>query len=298
MSGTTAMYALKPIIALPSSLKHKNVMYKCKNIHEVCHLNGDHSTSEETILSQIKDQEPHPDLKLLEARQEKILSQLSELKHQVATLCNVLKESNRSNVKTSIETVSKRLVNVDMILNANPKKLPFSILALSKLWTDSSFRVQSHVHSTISGSIPQFEIPDDENNTQKNIINLRLIWKDVPDLQLNSDLSTCSTTGEVNFLRYLSRLIESHNYEKSDPLEANQIDSVLDLCHISSHQSPKEIHSTISKLGGHLTKGPWFFNKKEPSIVDIAVWSLIKRLNSKLPPSLAKWFQHCEKTFL
>ncbi|XP_033215228.1 probable aminoacyl tRNA synthase complex-interacting multifunctional protein 2 isoform X2 [Belonocnema kinseyi] len=301
MSGPTTMYALKPIITLPSSLKSKNVMYEMKSIHEAHQLNGNHSPLEDSIVSQVKDQvtfflkEPNPDLTLLENRQEKILSQLAELKQQIAHLFVVLKSTNCS--KSSVEDVSKP-VNVDIILTANPKKAPYSILALTTLWSDSSFRIQTHVHSTITGTVPEFAIQKDENNTQKNVINLRLIWKDVSDLELKSELSTCPISGEVNFLRYLSRLIQSHNYENADPVETNLIDSILDLCHMLSHQSPREAQATISILGDHLTNGPWFLNKKDPSLVDIAAWSLIKRLNSKLPSSLAKWFQNCEKTFL
>lgn len=56
MSGPTTMYALKPIITLPSSLKSKNVLYEMKNIHEVHQLNGNHSPLKDSIVSQIKDQ--------------------------------------------------------------------------------------------------------------------------------------------------------------------------------------------------------------------------------------------------
>ena len=119
----------------------------------------------------------------------------------------------------------------------------------------------------------------------------------VSDLQLIAKLSTYPITGEVNFLRYLSRLVETHSYENSSALEANLIDSILDLCHISQ-ESPKEAQAMISNLNDRLKEGPWLLSKKDPSIADIAAWSLIKRLNSKLPPSLAKWFQNCEKTFL
>lgn len=50
-------------------------------------------------------QEPNPDLPILEKRQEKILSQLAELKQQIATLFDVLKSTNRP--KSSVEVVSK-----------------------------------------------------------------------------------------------------------------------------------------------------------------------------------------------
>lgn len=84
---------------------------------------------------------------------------------------------NRIHNPASLFIFQKR-VNVDIILTANPKKAPFSILSLAKLWSDSSFRLQTHVHSTIAGTVPKFTIRKDENNTPKNVINLRLIWKD------------------------------------------------------------------------------------------------------------------------
>jgi len=40
-------------------------------------------------------QEPSPEYEALEARQEKILVQLAELKKQVSTLCHFLKQSNQ-----------------------------------------------------------------------------------------------------------------------------------------------------------------------------------------------------------
>lgn len=126
----------------------------------------------------------------------------------------------------------------------------------------------------------------------------KLFFFTVSDLELKSELSTCPISGEVNFLRYLSRLVVTHNYENADAVGTNLIDSILDLCHMLSHQSPREAQATISNLGDHLTNGPWFLNKKDPSLVDIAAWCVIKRLNSKLPPNLAKWFQNCERTFL
>lgn len=111
-------------------------------------------------------------------------------------------------------------------------------------------------------------------------------------------LTTCSVEGEVNFLRYLCRVVKSHCYETSNPVEATLIDSILDFCHVSSFQTMKEVQTSILRLNDHLTKGPWLLNKKEPTIVDVAVWSMVKRLNLKLTSNLGKWFQYCEKTFL
>lgn len=53
-------------------------------------------------------QNPLPEYALLEARQEKILTQLAELKKQVSTLCNFLKHTNH--VKASTD-YSKKVNN-------------------------------------------------------------------------------------------------------------------------------------------------------------------------------------------
>ncbi|XP_051172893.1 aminoacyl tRNA synthase complex-interacting multifunctional protein 2 isoform X2 [Leptopilina boulardi] len=300
MSGPVAMYTLKPIMPIVNLSKQNKVMYEMNNIHEIQQKIIVDEKENETIVTEIKDQENSAELKILEQRQEKILSQLAEIKQQVAIFRDVLKQSN-AEIKTTTSTVPViyNPVTIDIILNANPKKPPFSILALSKIWKDSSFQIQTHVHSSIIENVPEFLLTKNEENIQKNCINLRLIWRDVPDLTLKCGLTTSSIEGEGNFLRYLSRLVKNHSYENSDPIEATKIDSILDFCHYSLSQSTKDVQSTILRLNDYLTKGPWLLNKIQPTIIDVAVWSLCKRLNLKLTsPTLAKWFQQCEKTFV
>ncbi|XP_043470842.1 aminoacyl tRNA synthase complex-interacting multifunctional protein 2 isoform X2 [Leptopilina heterotoma] len=309
MSGPVAMYTLKPIMSDINLKIEKNVMYEMNNIHEIQHkiiANDDvvhHSSNEDTIVTEIKEQENCSELNILEARQEKILSQLAEIKQQVAIFRDVLKQSNSNSiVKTSTVHTVHNPVTVDIILSANPKNPPFSILALTKIWKDSIFQIQSHTHSSINESVPEFSLNDNkENKTQKNCINLRLIWKDVPDVRLNCGLTKCPIDGEVNFLRYLCRVVKSHSYENSNSSieEITRIDSILDFCHSSMFETTRQVEKAILRLNEHLTKGPWLLNKSEPSVIDMAVWSLIKRLNLKLQsPSLAKWFQECEKKFV
>lgn len=106
--------------------------------------------------------------------------------------------------------------------------------------------------------------------------------------------------GEVNLLRYLSRLIESQNYEiEAGAVESVKIDSVLDLCHeLSFADSPKAVNSAFSILGGKLGSGQWLVGRSEPSIADVAAWSAIKRLDSKkLPGNLSGWFTRCNDLF-
>lgn len=67
-------------------------------------------------------------------------------------------------------------VFVQLLLNVNPSKPPYSILALQKLWKDTNFRVKSYIHSTVSGQIP-IVFPQITKSTA-NVIELTLIWKE------------------------------------------------------------------------------------------------------------------------
>jgi len=65
-----------------------------------------------------------------------------------------------------------------MIVHADPDYLPYSVLALQKLWNDVDIRVTSYKHSSITSST-QFTVPFQKsiNSAAKTIIHLTLIWK-------------------------------------------------------------------------------------------------------------------------
>lgn len=100
--------------------------------------------------------------------------------------------------------------------------------------------------------------------------------------------------GEINFLRYVSRMIESHNYEKT-VLQACNIDIALDI--VYKLQFEKCIIRGLHKLANIFEK--WSCNKHgEFNIADIAVWSLIKQFaETSLPLPLKKWYALCEEAF-
>jgi len=66
-------------------------------------------------------------------------------------------------------------VVIQLVLNVNPRKPPYSILALQKLWKDTNIKVISYIHSTMKEQIP-IVFPKIIRST--NIIELTLIWKD------------------------------------------------------------------------------------------------------------------------
>lgn len=295
MRNEMAMYALKPVVSLPDTLHNSKPMYEMRNIHKE-RSRDDHTEAENKIVPDITEQCPLPEYNLLEARQEKILAQLADLKKQVSTLCNILKQTNQTATVETCNESQDAAVNVNLIINVNPKMLPYSALALKRVWIDTDIRIQTYIHSSINEQVPSIE-QSITQSPKKNVINLQLIWKDVADLELVSGLRGYSIIGEINFLRYLTRLINSHNYENSVcPESVNRIDWILDLCHSIHYQSTLErkqefILLLVDKLNINSS------DKKEPDIADIAVWSTIKQVFPKCPSKLQKWFTACEKRF-
>lgn len=295
MRNEMTMYTLKPVISLPRTMYHRKTMYEMRNIHEE-RSTDDHTEAENKIVPDITEQSPLPEYKALEARQEKILTQLAELKKQVSMLSDFLRQTNQVLVDDRCPK-SQKAVNVNLIINVNPKRSLYCISALQKLWKDTEIKVQTYVHSSVSkeGSI---SYQSTISSSKSNIINLSLIWKDVEDLELVSGLYNYHITGETNFLRYLSRLISSHNYENSVSIEkVNTTDLILDLCHsLHFEESIKKKQEILSLIADRIDVN---LSDKEPDIADIAVWSTIKQVfPKKYPPKLNKWFETCEKLFL
>ncbi|XP_015603146.1 aminoacyl tRNA synthase complex-interacting multifunctional protein 2 isoform X2 [Cephus cinctus] len=296
MSGGTTMYTLKPIISLPSETNQSKTMYRMKNIHGEHREPDDHASHESKIVSGITEQDPLPEVAILEARQEKILAQLAQLKEQVSSLCNVLKESSQT--KPTVVSGSEETIRVYIAVNANSTRPPYSLVALQKIWTQADLRITTHVHSTVVDAVP--ELPISRKRSISNIIiNTALIWKNVPELELVlSPVRGHPLLGEVNLLRYLSRLITIYNYENIDC--PGEIDAILDLCHrLPYENSSKEKQAILFEFSKKLGKDKWFLGFTDTSIADVAVWSTIKQINfGKLPLNLTEWFARCDKVFL
>ncbi|XP_017759473.1 PREDICTED: probable aminoacyl tRNA synthase complex-interacting multifunctional protein 2 [Eufriesea mexicana] len=290
------MYTLKPIVSLPQTLHHRKTMYEMRNIHEE-RSTDDHTEAENKIVPDITEQSPLPEYNALETRQEKILVQLAGLKKQVSTLSEFLKQTNQT-IELDKSSKSQELVNVKLIINVNPKRPPYFISALQKMWKDTDIKVQTYVHSSVSkgGSVNYLSTTTSSKN---NIIDLFLIWKNVEDMELISGLHSYYITGETNFLRYLSRLINTHNYENSVCVEkVNSIDLVLDLCHsLYFEESLKKKQEILLLIADKLNVN--WSDTKELDIADIAAWCTIKQLfPKKYPSKLNKWFEACEKHFV
>lgn len=119
----------------------------------------------------------------------------------------------------------------------------------------------------------------------------------VEDLEFVTKLHNYSLFGEVNLLRYISRVL--YNFDNClDPVQANILDTVLDYCYcLQIEKSSKKQQSILQLITKKLGTKKWF-GINEPNIVDIAVWSVIKQISvQNLPSNLQKWFNTCEKDF-
>lgn len=124
-----------------------------------------------------------------------------------------------------------------------------------------------------------------------------ILFVTVAEVQLITKVYDYPLEGEANVLRYLTRLTEQYSYE--DLSESNLIDLLLDLCLQIFYEEPKNINSIASKFSQYLGTDGWFLNFSKPSIVDVAVWSTIKRtIPNKVPRELIKWYNSCENLFL
>lgn len=121
----------------------------------------------------------------------------------------------------------------------------------------------------------------------------------VEDLETVTHLHSYPIVGEVNLLRYLSRLIDAHSYENKEDV-ASATDGILDSCYRVRWQTSRgETDKALSALHDRLKQTHWT-GKGEPSIADIAAWSTIKQYpsNAKVPRPLHEWYERCERFFL
>lgn len=117
-------------------------------------------------------------------------------------------------------------------------------------------------------------------------------------MEIVTSIDRCAIVGEVNFLRYLSRLIDTHNYEKIHA-QPHLLDRVLDWCYKTrKHLETKRTYDGV-EFDTITRKIDWSNHIDEPNIADIALWSLFKQFPLKKKPQiLNEWYSLCVKTFM
>ena len=124
-----------------------------------------------------------------------------------------------------------------------------------------------------------------------------------PDTELLvSPMKHIAIKGEVNVLRYLSRLgPPAFNYELNvDPATSARLDGVLDACYtLARCRTIKEQQLVIRDLGGYLGKAQFMAGGNGISIADVAVWSVLRQIDAQLQRDMSsnmkQWLHHCSQ---
>ena len=191
----------------------------------------------------------------------------------------------------------------DFVIQANPDYPPYSVqIFLQALSQVVPIHVSVHVHSSLKTDI-DFELKDFlalETKLSKNRglckYGITVIWKETskdPTLVVNP---ANHIEGEVNIIRYLSRLIESLDCNfsgiqhsiKYDSLPSSklalideQLDSIHNLVHTACPNAKKNIIEKYMKS--------WSDTSEDSSVADIALLSVCKqdkRRNNTLPKEI------------
>lgn len=247
----------------------------------------------------------------LEEKQNQILQKLDELKQTLMSMKGDLNVCNKPAQKKSaaVSAGSKKPIDVsnlsEVVVNAHPSNVPFSILALKTQWsgrlnliaevfTHSSVK-QGDFTSAASDFTKKVSVPVGQNNLPT--LKVTIIWKDVETTQmLTSPLKFIPIYGEVNILRYLNRVGPSEYSYEADNHFATLSDATLDICsQLSKKLSVKERQPLVQQLGQKLGKNQFFDNSSTMNVSDVAVSSILKKLfgtNMKeMPANLSSWLQ-------
>ncbi|XP_066245116.1 aminoacyl tRNA synthase complex-interacting multifunctional protein 2 isoform X2 [Euwallacea similis] len=307
MKAPIKMYHLKPLVVHDFAVEIPKCMYELSNIHES--KAGQHVAASTQKLD-IFDQSCQgvPGMAQLEARQKDILAQLAQLKQQIFSLKQDLNIQNGAasselpkTAPQCYETPTKVSSFPDsLVITVNPSAPPYFLELLQQLLrNDVALVVTSYLHSSIS------LLPDLAVQLKKTlekfqpvagvpVIVVSLIWKNINS---NSEILLAHTlvSGEVNVLRYLSRLATTNLSYDSDR-HSLELDSLLDQCYLLARTKTKAERTNIFQvLNKSLGKFPWLVGRDQISIVDIAAFSAIRQsgISNELNANLTKWYQQC-----
>lgn len=244
----------------------------------------------------------------LEGRQEDILKKLSKLKTDIEELRVILRQpspNSAASVPTSTSTACPPCPELgesqDIVIFASPAHPPYSILGLTHLWAGSCpIQLSNHTHSSVKEAPANAQVFRNDVTGVPHM-QVTLVWKEVgPETELVINPIKCTTVrGETNILRFLSRVGPANfSYENNPNLNCvAQLDEVLDNCQrLARARTAKEKQAIVRTFNASLGKSEWLCGQPKLSVVDIAVWSVLKQLgpSATLTQTLSKWMECCD----
>lgn len=255
-------------------------------------------------------------MELLEERQTRILAKLDELKQTLISmrgnlnLCAKPQQKDQQQPAKQQKQIQKKPIDnnnlAEVVVNAHPQNVPYSLLALKNLWTGRLFlQAEIFTHSSIaekdltneSKAFSAKILQSTEKDYKLPTLKVTIIWKDVETTQfISSPSKLIPVYGEINLLRFFNRIGPNEFFYEIDDHEANLHDQVLDICYqLSKKHTDEERQQFVQKLSGRLGKEQFFNNASSLSISDVAVSSILKKLYSNnvkpMPANLSSWLQ-------
>jgi len=310
------MYEVKPILNQKCiSVDLPTTMYKIKSIYEQSNLYPSIENSSESVGVT----KGNAEMEALQKRQVVIIEQLKDLKARLLSMhkqlgvgskpaqVNQHEKSTKNGIQSELKPINTKLLQ-DVVINAHPKNIPYSLVALQRVWRNRlHLIVNCYTHSTIS-SLPEanahFAQQLSKHTTSNNslpTLTVSLIWKDVPTTELLCAPATfIPIYGEVNVLRHFSRIGPNEYAYETTSHDDVQINSILDLCHLLvSVTTARDRQSILWQLNGVLGNGK-FFGGSVFNISDLAISSAIKQLSisaKDISPNLTKWLKSVSTLF-
>lgn len=176
----------------------------------------------------------------------------------------------------------------DIVINANPDRIPYSLRALKTLWMNRlHLHVQTHAHSSIaqlpvaarkfSDSLQWSDVVDLTGEIP--VLNITLIWKPVAHTEVISAATNyIPLIGEVSVLRFLARIGPSEFATTQYPLVDSVLaEAALDVVDLLAKQGDAKKRAQLWQQLSVWLGSNQFFGNELVTLVDVAVSSVAKQ---------------------
>lgn len=298
------MYRVKPIYDEITAVELPRCMYSVASVY-----------GESRVASMANGEVPRDSAQDLvadlERRQEQLIDRLKNLQKLVENIkgetlpeqprtCGVINavSTGSSAMRLAVQGGSPLL---DVVVSASPDRPPWSLWPLRRLLSrHGRVLFGCHTHSSVASLPPHLAAVGCENGLSSADprtsydVALTLVWKRVDgDCEVMvSPLLQAAIVGEVNFIRYVGRLL-SPSYEASDAISATEVDHWLSQVHHGVlHGKNKEQQAVLKALNTQLGKTPYVLGANL-GLADIALWSALLQtgLASAAPSNVKKWLK-------